>query len=283
MANSTVILGAAHGSYGIGGLVAPLIATTMVSNGILWSRFFLITLGIRVMVFFFAGWANRGYEQEPTSRFTASLEGVAFRQAADVGEPAKLQLLRQVMKNRTTLLGALFIFAYQGAEVSISGWVISYLITARQGNPAEVGYVTSGFWGGITLGRFALSHICGRVGEKLSVYVLVAGSIGLQLVVWLVPNIVGNAVAVSLLGLLLGPVYPCSATIFSRLLPSRIQMSSIGFIASAGSSGGAVAPFMTGLLAQAVGTYVLHPICIACFSLMLVCWRLLPPGSRKTE
>ncbi|KAF4549055.1 Bypass of stop codon-like protein 2 [Elsinoe fawcettii] len=281
LANSTIMLGAAHGSYGVGGLIAPLICTMMVSNGIPWSRFYLITLGLRVVTFFFTGWANRGYEEEPTSRFTNSLERLATQQ--EMQNETKSKLLKQALKNKTTLLGALFIFAYQGAEVSISGWVISYLITVRQGDPAQVGYVTSGFWGGITLGRFVLVYIAGRVGERLSVYVLIAGTIGLQLIVWFVPNIIGNAVAVALLGLLLGPIYPCCSTIFARLLPRKIQVSSISFIASAGSSGGAVAPFMTGLLAQAVGTFVLHPICIALFVVMLLCWRSLPKTERKVE
>lgn len=40
LANLTVVLGAAHGSYGIGGIIAPIIATAMVSDGILWSLFF---------------------------------------------------------------------------------------------------------------------------------------------------------------------------------------------------------------------------------------------------
>ncbi|KAF2227083.1 major facilitator superfamily domain-containing protein [Elsinoe ampelina] len=283
LSGSTVLLGAAHGSYGVGGLIAPLICTAMVSNGIPWSRFYIITLGLRVVTFFFTGWANRGYDEEPTSKFAASLELLSSQQAEVPREQTKLQLLKQALRNKTTLLGALFIFAYQGAEVSISGWVISYLITARNGDPAQVGYVTSGFWGGITLGRFVLVYIAGRIGERLSVYILIAGSIGLQLIVWFVPNIIGNAVAVALLGLLLGPVYPCCATIFARLLPSRIQVSSISFISSAGSSGGAVAPFMTGLLAQAVGTYVLHPICIAMFVVMTICWKLLPKTTRKAE
>jgi len=71
--------------------------------------------------------------------------------------------------------------------------------------------------------------------------------------VWLVPNVLGDAVAVGLLGLLLGPVYPCATTVFAALLPRASQMTSVSFISSAGSSGGAVAPFLTGLLAQGVG------------------------------
>ena len=82
-----------------------------------------------------------------------ALERTASRRAAAQGE-TKRQLLWQSAKNRTTLLGALFIFFYQGAEVAISGWVISYLIQYRDGDPSQVGNVTSGFWGGITGERF---------------------------------------------------------------------------------------------------------------------------------
>jgi len=283
MANSTVILGAAHGSYGIGGIVGPIVATAMVSRGIVWSRFFLIILGIRVVVFFFAWWSNKGYEAEMATRFSAGLQRIASLQRADAGEPSQFQLLLRALKNRTTIIGALFIFAYQGAEVSISGWVISYLIAARGGDPKAVGYVTAGFWGGITLGRFVLSHLAPRVGEKLFVSILMLATIGFQLLVWLIPNIIAEAVAVSILGLLLGPIYPCSQTIFTRLLPSKIQMTSISFISSAGSSGGAIVPLIVGLLSAAFGTYVLHPTCIAAYAVMIGCWFFLPQVAKPME
>jgi len=63
-----------------------------------------------------------------------------------VSQPSKRSLLVEALKNPVTIIGALFTFAYQGAEVSISGWVISFLITERSGDPAKVGYVTAGFW-----------------------------------------------------------------------------------------------------------------------------------------
>lgn len=37
--------------------------------------------------------------------------------------------------------------------MSISGWVISFLVQFRNGDPSKVGYVTAGFWAGITLGK----------------------------------------------------------------------------------------------------------------------------------
>jgi fucose permease len=125
LSNPTVILGAAHGSYGIGGVVAPLAATALVSHGVHWSRFYIITIGIRLLCFAFAGWSFRNYEKEETTKVNAELERMASRQAAsEMGEPSKLNLLRRSLRNKTTIIGALFIFAYQGAEVSDAGWII---------------------------------------------------------------------------------------------------------------------------------------------------------------
>jgi fucose permease len=283
LANSTVLLGAAHGSYGVGGTVAPIIATAMVSNGILWSRFFLITIGLRIACFFFAGWAFWNYEREGINGYNNSLQETHSHHTTRSGtEPSKLHLLKRAISNKTTLIGALFIFSYQGAEVSESGWIITYLIN-RGGDPAKVGYVTAGFWAGITLGRFTLTHFAARIGEKRFVAGLTLGAIIFQILTWQIPNVVGGAVAVSILGFFLGPAYPCAMTVFARLLPGNLQMSAIAFMTVGGSSGGAIVPFTTGILAQAVGAFVLHPLCIAFFALMLVCWVALPRIQKRTD
>ena len=288
LANSTVLLGAAHGSYGVGGIIAPVVATMMISNGILWSHFFLITIGLRVVCLFFVGWAFKDYEKEGINGYTNSLAmPTAIRTQSEQNgiatPPSKLRLLRRALSNRTTLIGALFVFSYQGAQVSESGWFISYLIDYRLGDPSRVGYVTAGFWAGITLGRFTLTHLASRVGEKRFVAALTLGVIVFQLLAWFIPNVIGGAVAVSFLGFLLGPAYPCATTVFARLLPAEIQMSAIAFITTAGSSGGAVVPFTKGILAQAFGAWVLHPVCVGFFAMMLGCWVALPRARNRVE
>jgi len=57
----------------------------------------------------------------------------------------------------------------------------------------------------------------------------------------------------------------------------------MGAISAFGSLGGAVAPFVTGLLAQAVGTWVLHPIVIALFVAMMLCWYEIPTESKRKQ
>lgn len=171
----------------------------------------------------------------------------------------------------------------QGAEVAISGWVISYLIKYRHGEPSQVGYVTAGFWGGITVSRFILMHLAQKVGEKLAVLALTIGAAACQLVVWLVPNIIGNAVAESVVGLFMGPIYPCATAVFAKLLPRDIQITSLSIVTSMGSSGGAIIPFITGLLAQRLSTVVLHPIVLISFAAMTVALLSLPRIGKRTE
>ncbi|CRK24205.1 hypothetical protein BN1708_013875 [Verticillium longisporum] len=99
----------------------------------------------------------------------------------------------------------------------------------------------------------------------------------------LVPNLVGAATSLAIVGLLLGPIYPCAAAVFMRGMSGKHRASGMVVISAFGSSGGAVAPFTTGLLAQAFGTWVLHPIALGLFVCMTACWFWLPTQRKRNE
>jgi len=284
--NGTNMLGILHGSYGVGGTIGPLIATAMVTSGnLIWSRYYLIPMSMAIFNLCFSGWSFWNYEADSSRFLITALEREASQTTTNTRDHFKEQIknMATAFKSKVVILGSLFIFAYQGAEVSISGWIISFLITTREGDPSHVGYVTSGFWAGITIGRFVLSHPAHRFGVKLFAYAMIVGAAASQLLVWLVPNVIGDAVAVSIVGLLLGPIYPCAMTLFARSISRKQQVSSMSVISAFGSSGGAVAPFMVGLLAQVVGTFVLHPIVIGLFAMMIGCWFMLPNVRKRSE
>lgn len=283
LANNTAVLGALHGGYGIGGTIAPLAATAIAASGIRWSTFYVIPLAFGIINIIFVVWSFWDYEKDISVQEPALRQQPSSQPSVPGTELGRGRLLRESIKNRVTLLGALFIFAYQGAEVSISGWAVSFLVAYRGADISKVGYVTTGFWAGITLGRFVLSHPAHRLGRKFSVVGLVVGSAAFQLVVWFVPHVVGDAIALAIVGLLLGPVYPCATAVFTTFLSRGLQLSSLGFISALGSSGGAVAPFFTGLFAQKLGTIVLHPICTALYAVMLVSWGCLPRIRKRSE
>ncbi|KAF5604368.1 hypothetical protein FPCIR_914 [Fusarium pseudocircinatum] len=273
--NGTIILGLLHGCYGFGGTISPLIATAIVSTeGTLWSRFYFINLCFAVLVFSLTVWSFWGYEKELSA---------ATKESEKPKEQSTLHAVLLTLRMRIVLLGAIFIFAYQGAEVSISGWVISFLIDARGGSPKSIGYVTAGFWGGITIGRFALSGLGQRWGEKRFVYGFTVIAFVFQLLIWLVPNIIGSSIATAIVGLVLGPIYPYGVAVFMRNMTKRESLQGMVTITAFGSLGGAVAPFVTGLLAQTIGTFVLHPICIFLYAIMLACWYSIPSGSKRQE
>ena len=82
----------------------------------------------------------------------------------------------------------------------------------------------------------------------------------LELIVWFVPSLIGDAVAVSIVGVLLGPIYPIVTNEASRILPRWLLTGAIGWIAGFGQAGSAVLPFMTGALASKVGIKSLQPL-----------------------
>jgi fucose permease len=143
--NGTVMNGIFQGTYGIGGSIGPLIGTSIVSHGLPWSRFYAMCLGLAAFNLFFSGWAYRNYEEDaPTLA-----ERVDSYEAHGT---TRWAAFKKILSNKIAVLGAAFVFAYQGSEVAISGWVISFLVNYRGGDPSKVGYVTSGFWAGVTLG-----------------------------------------------------------------------------------------------------------------------------------
>lgn len=82
----------------------------------------------------------------------------------------------------------------------------------------------------------------------------------LEVTIWVVPSLIENALAVSCIGLLLGPMYPILVNHSKRILPRWLFTSSVGWIAGVGQSGSAILPFATGLLATKFGITSLQPL-----------------------
>jgi MFS family permease len=112
LANNTVIVGLFQGAYGIGGTIAPIIATTMVSRGYLWSRFWIIELGLAALNLCFAAWAFWKYEIESDPALPPPANGRSGNQSAAPPQ-RRWKSIKTLMTHKTTIFGALFIFGYQ--------------------------------------------------------------------------------------------------------------------------------------------------------------------------
>jgi fucose permease len=133
------------GSYGIGGICAPLIATAMVTHGIPWSRFFWLLFSLSIFNSF----------SSPYVFWNTEKEAHIPAPAAAAAPLSKKEVLKKSLMDATTMAAAIFIFAYQGTEVANSGWTVSFLITVRNGDATQAGLIASGFW----IGKDLFGHI----------------------------------------------------------------------------------------------------------------------------
>lgn len=170
-----------------------------------------------------------------------------------------------------------------GTEVTAGGWVVEFLIRVRNGAPSKVGYVASGFWGGLTVGRLVLAEPTHRFGDRRMVFLYLVLAIGAQLIFWFVPNLITSAVMISILGFLLGPFFPTGVLVSMRLMPRELHVPAIGFMSSMGQAGSAAFPFLTGAIAAKKGVKVLQPILVALLVAMIILWKLIPKVAKRTD
>lgn len=292
-----------HGSYGVGATISPLAATSLVTSGVQWHYFYLINLALVVVAavlfwFSFHGadldlkpWDYSDQDEKQPLR-DRNAENEAVEAGTEIQElpsrgPKKAPNdskndMRLALSSSTTWLVALWVFFYQGGEVALGGWVVTYLLAYRNG-PPSVGYVASGFWGGLTLGRLLLTrplHKC--MGARRSITMASLFSIVGIALTWAVPNVVAAGVFVSLAGVTIGPNYPLMiASVTSGIIPGRIQVVALTIATAFGSSGGAVFPFLVGIISQRVGAFVVLPVFLVLYSCMLVLWLCLPNVERR--
>jgi len=159
---------------------------------------------------------------------------------------------KSVWKYRHLLLGAVGIFVYVGAEVSIGGFLVSYLTQPNIGNlGARVAarYVSL-YWGGAMVGRFIGSKILQKISTRkvLATAALVACSLVCASV--LTSGHVAM-VTIILVGLFNSVMFP---SIFT------LGLAELGSLTGEGSGvlvmaivGGAIIPVLEGMLADRFG------------------------------
>ncbi|KAJ7832081.1 major facilitator superfamily domain-containing protein [Mycena olivaceomarginata] len=271
--NPETKMGLLHGAYGAGALVAPIVATQF-SQLPRWSFHYLASLGVAITNTLILSFVFRLKTQDECL--------ASVGEAAGETSTSEHSTFRQILTTKTVHLLAFFILVYVGVEVTIGGWIVTYIIDVRGGGPSS-GYVSAGFFGGLMTGRITLLWLNQKIGERRVLYLYSILAIGLELIVWLVPSLIGDAVAVSLVGLLLGPIYPITMNYAGRVIPRWILTGSIGWIAGFGQAGSAVFPFITGAIASKTGIKALQPLLISMMSLMLVLWALVPGVPRRVD
>jgi fucose permease len=155
------------------------------------------------------------------------------------------------------------------------------MLRARHASPLAAGLSSTGFWAGMTLGRSTLSFLTSYLGEFPSVLVYLSVSLTLELLFWLIPSSISSSIFVAFLGFTLGPIFPTAIVLVTKLMPRELHVGSIAFATAFGGSGGAIFPFVVGVIAERRGVWSLQPVIVALIVVMGGLWGLLRGKERE--
>ena len=129
-----------HFFFGVGAFLSPIIIAqaVLMSGDITWAYWVLAVLMVPVAV-----WVLR------------SSSPPAQTVSRDASEGRHGPLL--------VLLIAVFFFTFVGAELGFRGWIYTYAITVDLGDKTSAAYLTSAFWGALTLGRLLAIPLAARL------------------------------------------------------------------------------------------------------------------------
>lgn len=168
MANANEVLGIMHAFYGLGGTLAPLIATAMITKlGVEWYEYYYVMIAVAVVeavALVSTFWKATGQVFRDAHPKTTDNPGKSIMHEALVQMPAA----------RVTWLCAFFLLGYVGVEVALGGWIVQFMIDVRHGEAFASGMTATGFWLGLTVGRLILGFVTPRLGERLAIMVLMA-------------------------------------------------------------------------------------------------------------
>jgi fucose permease len=259
---NTALLNYLHAFYGAGAWLGPVVASAILTIGWGWTSVYLIWVGMSLVLLI-------GFRLFFNRREVSSQKDVAKTQG---------NVLLAALKLRIVWIAALFLLFYVGTEVSLGSWSYSFLIEERHGSTLLSGWSVSGYWLGLTLGRLALARVAQRVGNKRLIQSCLLGVVTSVLLIWLVPVQAISPFGLALTGFSLGPIFPTTIALMSNLVSARVLPSAIGFLASLGSMGAALFPWLAGYLGQHIGMWSLLPYVIILTIIMLFLWVSLQKG-----
>ncbi|WP_343527011.1 MFS transporter [Sphingomonas sp.] len=171
----------------------------------------------------------------------------------DSGAPASLGgAWRFALRDRRLQGGAIAIFAYVGAEVTIGALLTDFLMTPHAAGwpPVVAARLVALYWGGAMVGRFVGAALLRHVPPARLLAMAAAIAPGLVLCA-----VMGSgwpaAAALLAVGLVNSIMYP---TIYVLALPPQADRAPAGgMVLCVAVVGGAIVPLLTGLLADRLG------------------------------
>lgn len=230
-------MNALHFFFGVGSFLAPLIVgwALAFSGGITSAYWMLALLVLPVAI-----WLLR--LQSPA--------GLSSANSRPVNQSDHEALVRRV-----TALIAFLLLLYVGAEAAFGGWISTYAVTLDMADATTAAYLTSAFWGALTVGRLLAIPLAARYRPR---WILLADLLGCLAGVGILLLWPGSTVALWLgtlgLGMGMASIFPTAITLAERRIPITGQVT--GWFLVASSIGAMSLPWLIGQLFESVGPQV---------------------------
>jgi len=232
-------MNALHFFFGIGALLAPIFVAQAIglTGGVTWAYWLLALLVLPAAVLF-------------------------LRLPSPVAPARIAQARRERIPWLPVGLMIAAFFLFVGAEVSFGGWIYTYALSLGLVTVTSGGYLTSVFWGALTLGRLLTIPIAGRVRPRYLLLADVLGGAASLSLLLMMPG-VGWALWVAAFGfgLSMANVYPTLVLLGQRHLHMTAAITSLFMVG--GSLGSMAIPWLIGQRFEATGPQVTMMVLLA--------------------
>lgn len=225
-------MNALHLSFGVGALLAPLLADRVVvmTGGIRWVYWILAALTIPVLIWI--------------SRFPSPKKPVQQKEEKDSQPLQRFALL--------IIMLSVFFFFHTGTELGFGSWIFSYAVAIKIGPETIARLLNSVYWGGFTLGRVIAIPLALKMKPKTMLLVDLIGAVVSITLMLLLPNWPPAVWIGTLgLGLSIASMFPSSLNFAERRMPITGRVTSYFLVGA--NAGAMVLPWIVGQLFEPVG------------------------------
>ncbi|WP_206603095.1 MFS transporter [Leptolyngbya ohadii] len=230
-------IGLLHAFYGIGALLGPTIATTLLVAGLHWQQVYFVIASLVALLIVAVGWII-------ITRYPPMMVRTAASQTHAL---ANVQF---ALKTPIVLVSGLFLLVAVGVEASLGNWAYTVQQVSRGIPAATAGYSISAMWFGFTIGRVMLGFWVNRLGAARLVNASLAMLAASLVTWWLLP---GQWLSLPLMGFAIAAIFPTTIWLMPHRVPTTVVPAAIGFVTSVASLGAAIIPTTIGWIANRTG------------------------------
>ncbi|HEX2915264.1 MAG TPA: MFS transporter [Chloroflexia bacterium] len=273
---NTTLFNYLHAFFGAGALFGPLVASFLLAIPWDWNTLFFFWLGFALLLII---GITVAFPQKVPSAPQEKTPSTHRKQPESRASSPMLQALKVPL----VWLATFFLLIYVGVEMTLGLWSYTYLTDGQHFSGIVAGWLVSGYWLGLTMGRMILARLADKFGmdQRRLLLASIVGSIAGIALLWAVSNPFLLTFGLWFTGFCLGPIYPTTLAVLSDRIPQKLLSSTIAFVTSMSILGVAVFPAIAGNLAEGLGLGSLSPYILGQGLLMLVLWMpLLKPAAR---